>query len=274
MGDAERQFGIEQDVLRGHAASPIDGHFAGLDLDRIAPIGVGQIVNADIRRIAKADGRTVGLRKPRADLPRVIHLRLRNGAHRDHHLARKRTRGHQVDVGAVHGHVAPALDVADRDALAQKRVFKGERTAQGDRHQIIPPQVRDIRHFVGQNPVPKDAVPGDVGANVDIIAKRRQKRIAAVTHPDHRAGLGIALAKAQEIQRVGFGQNGQIALQLACRQTRRVTAIGPTADRGAHCVRSRGHKVGMINRFWGHDRHFFVARQHSTDNLIHANYHS
>ena len=43
------------------------------------------------------------------------------------------------DVGAVHRHVALALDVADRHAVLQQRLLEGERAADDEGDQIVAP---------------------------------------------------------------------------------------------------------------------------------------
>ena len=115
----------------------------------------------------------MGLRVACADEMRIAHTVFWDRTHRDDHLSAKRPRGLQGDVGAEHRHIAPLFQVAHRDARADQGVLKGKRTAQGNGHQIIAPEIANVRHFVGHHPIAEHAIFGYVGANIDVGAKRR-----------------------------------------------------------------------------------------------------
>ncbi len=133
----------------------------------------------------------------------------------------------------------------DGDAVAHQRIFECERTAQGNRDQILLPKRRNVGDLIAKNTVAKDPVFRNIGADVDIVAQSRQHRIARVTDPDKRAGLGVALAKPQEIERIAFGQDCEVALQLALRKTRSLPGIGPGPDGCPHLPNGRVAQVSM-----------------------------
>ena len=72
------------------------------------------------------------------------------------------------------------VNVPHRKTSPYQRVFKGKRTPQGKDHQIIGPDVRNIRTVMIQTPVSIHIISGHVCANVDIAPHRKHHRIAGI----------------------------------------------------------------------------------------------
>jgi len=62
------------------------------------------------------------------------------------------------DVGAVHGHVAALLDVADRHPGPEQGVLERERAADQERDQVFIPQLAHIRHARAERAVAPDRI--------------------------------------------------------------------------------------------------------------------
>ena len=145
----------------------------------------------------------------------------------------ERPGGHTVDIGAEHRHGGVVLDMPQRNARLHQRVLEGERTAQGEGHHVIGPQIADVMRRALQPPVPVDVVGGHIAADVDIAAKRVHHRITGIRDADQRARLGVALAKAHEIERGLSGKDHDIGLKIADPEPGGMPAVAPGADLGA-----------------------------------------
>ena len=71
-----------------------------------------------------------------------------------------------------------------------------------------------------------DAVERDVGADVEILAQRRQAPVARLGRAEQRAGLGIESAEAHEVGGERLRQDGEVALHVA----RREPAVGARCE--------------------------------------------
>ena len=90
------------------------------------------------------------------------------------------------------------------------------------------------------------AIAGNIGANVEIGAERRQMRIADFADADQRTGFRIGLAEAQEIVGVGGRQDDEIALHETRRDARRRAGHQPPPagePRGEAVVERRVEKA-------------------------------
>jgi hypothetical protein len=108
--------------------------------------------------------------------------------------------------------------MAQPHALVEQRLLETERAADDEGDQVVAPQWRDVGGLVDQLTVAPDAVARQVAADVDVLAERGQRRLAGVAHGQQRAGLGVALAVAQEIVRPVTRQDHDVALDVAIGQ--------------------------------------------------------
>ena len=221
MRDAELGAHRRHHRLRRHAAGPEDRHLARPDLDRIAVIGAADIRDADQRWVADVHGRAMHRREPRRDLNGADGVGGFQGPHRHHQRTAEYACGLRRDVGAVHGHIAALFDVAHGQAVVQHRLLERKRAADEKRHEIVAPQVAHVRRLGHQLAVFPDPVSRNVGADVDVRAQLRQRRVAGLGHGQQGARLGVALAKMQEVRRQGARQDRQVGLHVSRRQIRR-----------------------------------------------------
>jgi hypothetical protein len=142
------------------------------------------------------------------------------------------------------------------DAALDERLLEGKRAAEHEADEIVAPEGRDVVHFFLNHTVAPDAVPGQIGPEVDVGTERRQQRTAARRHPDQWTRLGIALAEEPEVVSIGRRQHDEIPLHESRRQTRR-DARQPSLPRcRAHIARSRRrgggrHAVDCLPRVSG-----------------------
>src|SRR3546814_16688840 len=94
--------------------------------------------------------------------------------------------------GAVHRHVGALVDMAQRNAVLDQRLFKRKRTADQEGDEIVAPDLFQVRHLGDWLAVLPDAVERDVGADVDILAQGRQERLARLAGRQQRTGLRVA----------------------------------------------------------------------------------
>jgi hypothetical protein len=111
-----------------------------------------------------------------------------------------------------------------------QRMFKGKAAAEQKAYQIITPVGSNIVNFVGQDAVTIDAVAGHIGADIGSGRKFPRFRVTSVKDFQERTGLGIALAKEQEVIGQLAGNNGQVSLRKPGRQASRGPAPLPSAD--------------------------------------------
>jgi len=84
--------------------------------------------------------------------------------------------------------------MAQPDAVVQQRLLEAEAAAQRKAHEVVLPKVGDVGGFGDQHAVAPDPVARQVAAHVDAHTQRRQAHLARLTHGQHRARLGVALA--------------------------------------------------------------------------------
>ena len=76
------------------------------------------------------------------------------------------------DVGAVHGHIPPLLNMAHRHSGLQQGRFKGKAASNEKTHQIIPPKFLHLGVFPGQFPIPIQPVPGQIPGDIHILCQK------------------------------------------------------------------------------------------------------
>eukprot|EP00958_Prasinococcus_capsulatus_P015532 scaffold1654_cov340-Prasinococcus_capsulatus_cf.AAC.12 len=97
------------------------------------------------------------------------------------------------------------------------------------------------RAYLVELAVAVDAVLGDVGAQVHVLAQLRQHGLAPRAHAQEGAGLGVLGAELQEARRMLRGQHDQVGLHVARAQPRGVLGILALADERAQ--RARGQRL-------------------------------
>jgi hypothetical protein len=122
-----------------------------------------------------------------------------------------------LDIGPVHRHIFALLDVTQGNTGVDQRLLERKGTTDDESHQIVTPQGTDVSDLLDQFALAPDPVARDIGADVEIVAQAGQPGIARLGNGEQRAGLGIALAKAQEVVRQARRQNHNIALnEMRC----------------------------------------------------------
>jgi hypothetical protein len=97
------------------------------------------------------------------------------------------------------------------DAGIQQRPLEGERAAEQERHEIVPPVRRHVGDLVREHAVLVDPVARNVRA--EIRARRDADGLwrADVGDFDQRARSRIALAEQQEVVRLSRGSTARLA---------------------------------------------------------------
>src|SRR3546814_16608870 len=84
--------------------------------------------------------------------------------HRHHQRAAERAGRLGLDAGAVHRHVGALVDMAQRNAVLDQRLFKRKRTADKEGDELVAPDLFQVRHLGDWLAVLPDAVERVVGA--------------------------------------------------------------------------------------------------------------
>ena len=100
------------------------------------------------------------------------------------------------------------------DAPLNERLLEGEGAAEHESDEIAAPMAADVGRLVDELAVAEHTVARQIGADVEVVGKRRQAKIAGRRSREQRARLGIELAEAQEVAGDVAGQNGEIALHV------------------------------------------------------------
>ncbi len=111
------------------------------------------------------------------------------------------------------------LEMANRKACALHGGFEGERATKKKSDEVLPPQVSDLRWLLDQHAPAIDAVSRHVGAEVGSRSNMARVPGAGLGHVHDWAGLGIALAEAEEIKRQIVGHDDEVRLQIIRRET-------------------------------------------------------
>src|SRR5262249_40067218 len=139
VGDQERWLAFSSDGLGRYAAGPKHRDFTGPDLDSVTVIGLVDVANADGGGVAKVNGPSVSERQAYANLHDVDHLTGRERSHRDDLRALEDSGGTTSDISAIHGDIAPHLNVPHGQLRLQHRAFEGKRTAEQEGDEVVSP---------------------------------------------------------------------------------------------------------------------------------------
>jgi len=169
--------------------------------DRIAEVRPLYVMNAESRRVAHMDRRTVDRWEATGDLHGAYDLVRSQRPHTDDHRTVKDASGFAGAVGNEHRYVDTQLNVSYANASFHEGVFKGKTAAQKKTHQIILPTGHEIINLVDQVPMAVHTVARDVGTNVGAWRKLPWFWVARVEHFQERARFGVALAEEQKIIR-------------------------------------------------------------------------
>jgi hypothetical protein len=107
------------------------------------------------------------------------------------------------------------------DPVLDERMLERERAAERKADEIVAPHMRDLFRLFDQFAATPDAVAWQVGANVEILAKARQARVARLGNRENRTRLRVRLGETQEVMGERARQNYEICLDVTRRQPRR-----------------------------------------------------
>jgi hypothetical protein len=105
--------------------------------------------------------------------------------------------------------------VTQLDALLDQRLLERKRAAERKTDQVVAPDLGDFGWLLNQFTIAPDPVSRQISADVEIVPKRRQARVAGLGHGQHRAGFGVGLGKAQKIVGQRLGQDHEVGLHIA-----------------------------------------------------------
>ena len=222
----------------------------------IAPVGLGDVLDADHVRLAEMHRRAVHGRKSRRDLHGADGVGGRHRPHRHHQRPAERAGRRRRNRRAVHRHGAIAGHVAQLDAAFEQRLFEGKRAADGEGDEIVAPPAHQVARLVDHRAVAPDPVARQVGADIEVLGQGRQPPIARRADADQRTRLWIELAEAQKILGQRARQDGEIGLHETRRQPRGRPGMGiapngmarrdPGLGRLGVIVSHRGQRHGAL----------------------------
>ena len=230
MRDAKIRFGLHDDRLWRDTASPIDGHFARGDFNRIAKVRHVNVGNADQRRITKVYRCAMYGRDLRCHLYCPDGIGRTHRTHRNHHRAMEGASGDSGDIGLVHGDIQASLNMTQGDAGVNQGLFKGKGAANGKSDQIVTPQRRNVGALIGLSAIAPDAITRDIGADVEVCAQSGQAGIARFGYGKQRTGFGVALAETQKVIGQLFRQDDNVCLDKIGCDAAGVTSPGASPD--------------------------------------------
>ena len=217
VGDAKRRFGVHDHCLGRDSAGPEHRRLSRADCDGVAIVRVSKVGDADGFGRTNLNWRAVDAGHARRDGHRCGHLGIWDRPHADHHIAAEHPRRCAGNVSIVHRYVDALFDLAHGNVSFEKRRLKREAAPDEETDQIVPffKIVRHIGGFLGQLAVSVNAVARDVAGNIAARRKLGKATLPGIGYFQQRAGLGVALAKQQEVPRQRFRQHHQIALSVA-----------------------------------------------------------
>ncbi len=198
--------------------------------------------------------RAVRAGQARADLEGDRGLLGRVGPHRDHGRPAERPHRHGRDRAAVHRHHLALVDVPHAQPGLLQGMFEGQRAADHEADEIVPPERRDLARFVDQHAVAPDAIARQVAAQVEILAERGQQRAARLGHADQRAGRRVGAAVGGEIVGPGGRQDHQVALRVARRGAAGIAVVAGAERQPRGAGRVERGRVGRGAQGAGVDR--------------------
>src|SRR4051794_38861548 len=138
-------------------------------------------------------------RKPSRYLYGLRDLAARDRAHRDHHRAVKYARWPALHGCPKHGHHAPTLEVPKLHPGLNHDVLEREAASQEKPNEIVGPIRLDRLRFIDQLPMPIDAVPRQVGAQIGSGRGEAWHGGTKISYVQNRAWFRIAHAEQQEV---------------------------------------------------------------------------
>lgn len=133
------------------------------------------------------------------DLNRLDRIIRFHGTHRDDQRGRKDAGPSGFYRRPIHRHIPAVLNMPNRRIGREKRFLERKRAAGRECHEIVEPDIVDVLQSGDKVAVLPDAVAWQVGADVEVVAERRNHRRTGIRHADQRAGFWISLAEQQEI---------------------------------------------------------------------------
>ena len=103
------------------------------------------------------------------------------------------------------------------------RGFKAQRAPEQKGDEIVSPPADDVRGLLDEHTPFIETVTRHVGPHIGARGDAAWLPVPGLRHVQQGAGLGIAVAKAQEIKCQGFRHDHQVGLKIV----RRETARGP-----------------------------------------------
>src|SRR5690606_14625556 len=147
----------------------------------------------------------------------------------------------------------PCSMLAHRDAGVDQGALEAERAADEERHEVIGPQVRDLRHLLDQLAVPPYAIERQVRAKVCVRGELGARR-AGLGDIEQRHRLRVALAEQQHVpgpvarhdDEVRLGDAGRVTAGRQDRtgpvcRARTFRGVSPGGDRAVADVLTLAH---------------------------------
>ena len=100
--------------------------------------------------------------------------------------------------------VKPALRMAKRQAGIHERLFEGVGAPDGERHKVVPPQIRYLRPILDEFAVAEHPITRQVGPDIQVSAKARHQGLADLGDLEKRTWLRVTETVHQKIQGIVF----------------------------------------------------------------------
>src|SRR5262249_2735447 len=166
MGERQGGFRLHDHRLRCDPTGPKHWDLPWRYRDCIAEVRPLYVMNAESRRVAHMDRRTVDCGEATGDLHGAYDIVRGQRPHTDDHRTVKDASGFAGAIGNEHRHVDAQLDVSYVNAGIHEGVFKAKTTPQKKTHQIILPTGHEVINLVDEGPMAVHTVARDVSTNV------------------------------------------------------------------------------------------------------------
>src|SRR5215467_4943691 len=231
VGDAQRRSCILHGQLRSKSAGPEHRQLVVGDL-RVTDIQIAPAqIHANAPGVAEMDRSAVNVRETRRDLNSADGIGWREGSHGHHQRALERPRRDGVDIGHIHSGDIVAFEEFQPHAGLLQGLLERKRAAEGEGHEVVAPVRADVGHFLDECAVAEDVIARNIGADIEVVGKRRQAWVADIGAGDQRAWLGIALTIKEKVLGPFGRKNADIGLYETRRDAGRVAGIRTGADR-------------------------------------------
>ena len=125
-----------------------------------------------------------------------------------------------------------------------QRFLEGVRAAQHEGDEVVAPYAPDVGGLVHHLAAAEDAVARQIGADVEVLAERRQLDIAGAEDASNGQGFGLSGQKTQKICGQRRRQDDEVALHIAGRDAGVWPASGARAAGERRRARSAGPAEG------------------------------